>query len=361
MKDEEILKEIYGTNLDTIFAEDEVDSINSEEIDDSNENVENSLNVNNIKSIPNVKNISIVNKSSTKEENIKYEVSDIPWAIKLSGDGLEFKEFNKQEYKFIRLYNPDGEPTNYYSGYCKSDRFKKKDSNFPVWRPLKLLLSNRYYVVRVEKFLEELKKQVTFLEDPIINTYEPFKISIKGKTKVLDSKVFGSEGAKLIFSIITGSPVDSLDSLENGLDILCINSYDGSKPLGCNFTIKFIGKIGKEKKELTDYFTLSNCSYSIEHIGKIEGLQNRLTNASEHIKDNVKKLKAHTENLDKISESIASKFPKEAKKKFLGLWEGCVGDLKNLYYLLICASVVLDSFYNITRYTGIKKIVNKVI
>ena len=57
-----------------------------------------------------------------------------------------------------------------------------------------------------------------------------------------------------------------------------------------------------------------------------------------------------------LVEKIANRMPSEGKNALMGIWETMVPDIKNMYYLAIVASIVLDKYWSLTGYTNARTV-----
>lgn len=293
-------------------------------------------------------------------EDTEYNINRTPWTVPIKNHNrYDFNEFGRQFYVIDRVRDPDSNYTDYYSIFCNIPSEFDSKTGKHRWHTLKAFLSNRYCVVRMESLLQVLTDQVEFINEPTLRTDEPFQITVRGKTKLKNTRLFDSVAARKIFSIVVGVPLKKVENIRNGLDLIVVNTYNGEKALTCDFAITFVANFHGQENNFTDYFTLSKLSYRLDHLGKIEQLGEKVLDIETNIDNEIIRLKSKKKNLDDIASKISKKFTKNARNQFLALWEGCVGDYRNLYYLLICASIIMETEFTTSRYISVKKVIDK--
>jgi hypothetical protein len=182
------------------------------------------------------------------------------------------------------------------------------------------------------------------------------------KSDVKDFKVFDDDTEKFIFSLITGTKEPTLDKLSTSLGIVAVNSYNGTKSLCLNFTLNFTAKIGDKEVEFKDLFTLSKESFKVNHIGGLNDVSRKIDDIENRIKENADKMKQYKEkDIDDIAQSVASRFSKGNKGKFMTYWEQLSVDNKNLYNVFLLASVCLFESFTPQEYVAVENRISSVI
>jgi len=283
------------------------------------------------------------------------------WLMNLAdvqlGQDLRLSEYN-QVYIFRRVAMPvdngdeDPEPSNRFLVYCKDG-----DSD---WELLNGMLSNRYVVASLELFINSLSG-VTFEQDPII-TKIPYKVNYFAETNNIIS-YFDDEASKMIFSFISGIDIEVLNNISSKLSLNISNAYDGTQCIRIDFVIHLSVEINNQHYEFKDLFTLGNRSVIARHTSSIVELTSDIQNIQQYAASNVEILKNHDSDIENITNALSMCYKKDGKEYFMGLIENLDTHYKNLFYILICASIALDKYYDIKQHgklrTKVQMIFNK--
>ena len=281
---------------------------------------------------------SIVQKA---EEEM--DTKSIPqWCTKLSSvdkDGILINEFDKQQYKFYQIINPDGEKTNYFSVHCKETGSEK-------WKTVNGLLSGNYVVTNVEEFINTLSKNIEF-EDAAVIKCQPFYLSWNGKT-TKSIEYFDDDISKMIFSIVSGTPVTDLENVSSYIQIQINNSYNGTRSVMLNYDIVNTGLFEGVEIKYVDHFSLSKYKNKIAHKGGLLEIKETLEDVQQYVDASKTRMMSYTEDIDKVVEKVADSLPSEKLRKSLySLWDNIQGDFKNLFYLSVITSIVLNACDNL--------------
>lgn len=352
--------------------EDELEEV-SEIIDENDQKNEEVFEVNSIENIEEIpieqqdENLPIL-ESEQKVEQQENVVENLPkqvrWILPLKevacGQTFELNEYN-QKYKFQRIVDPDGKETKKFLVFLNDDN-KKDENGKLIWNTLSGVLSDIYVVASMEEFVNLLTKQLKFIGQPIIRK-EPFKVSWSTKS-TQNIKYFEDDAAKMIFSLVSGVGVKTLDNLSSTISIVLSNSYDGSRKMRLDYVVQTAGIVNGQgdNVNLVDYFVLCNHSHQIIHTGQISEIESDLSSVQEHIDSNLAIFKNTTSNsvLEKIVKNISKCFKKEGRQQFVGLCENLSGPYKNAYYILLMASIVLEKNYSVLTYNKIKSVSDKI-
>lgn len=279
------------------------------------------------------------------------------WTSPLSivGKSFSLKEFDT-EYKFVRIIDPASDETGYFNVFCKNPRHTN-DKNNPIWKALPGVLSDRYVVASLEKFVKAIGSQISLLEEPRVNT-DLFHAEWIAKSKT-EVNMFDDDTAKLVFSMISGIEVESIDKILSNLTIAASNSYDGTKSLRIDYNIHTSAKIGEEVHTLRDFFTLTKFGHAVEHTGNLSEISTNLTDVKNNIETNSNFLKTYT-NIDGWVKEISKSFGKKVKTKFDDVWSNMVDDYRNLFYLLITTSIVLEQNYKFSDHFRVRSVVDRI-
>jgi hypothetical protein len=276
------------------------------------------------------------------------------WVISLnsiSGDNvLQISEYD-QTYLYKRVKDPAGEETKKFLVF-----YKESDSD---WEILTGLLSNRYHIASLEKFVNVLLSRIDIQENRILYK-EPFRLEWRGKTN-FTINTFEDEATKLIFGITSGLDLGSIESIENmnaGLTLLVSNSYDGSRSLRIDHTINLKGSIAEKEIEFVDYFTLCNYSNHVIHNSSLINIAEDLESVASNTEANIARLKAATEGIDELALNISRFYSKDIRDQFNSIMENIVPEFKNMYILFMIASIFLSKDYSILRHQKIRGVLD---
>jgi hypothetical protein len=295
---------------------------------------------------------TIVETEEIEEEETLISESQIAeqegWVTPLNSVVEEFDltEYG-QVYKYQRVKDPDSNDSKKFLVFCK-------DGVEEDWITLPGLLSNRYHIASLEKFIERLQGQIEIEPNRIIK--EPFKLEWRGKTSYAIN-AFEDETAKLVFGIVSGLEIESIERIQNmeaNLVVLTSNSYDGSRSLRLDYSLRNKGIIDGKEFYTTDYFTLCNYSNSVIHTSSLSTIASDLESIVSNIEPNIVRLKAVTEGLDNLAGIISKFYGKEERGQFDSIYENLAGEYKNLYILFMIASIILEKNYGIMKHQRIR-------
>lgn len=310
-------------------------------------------------------NNTISNIKTEKPPTVKEVRNTPPWAIELNEDnvpdsGLIVSEFGKQVYTYMPVFTAGNVRSNYYVSQCEDSLKVDAETKKPVEFVSPGLLSNRYVVAIMEKFMGHLGNKISISNT--VTYHYPFLVMCMSKSDIRDFKVFDDDTEKFIFSLITGTKEPTLDKLGTSLGVVAINSYNGTKSLCLNFSLNFTAKIGDKEIEFKDLFTLSKESFKVNHIGGLNDVSRKIDDIENRIKENADKMKQYKEkDIDDIAQSIASRFSKGNKGKFMTYWEQLSVDSKNLYNVFLLASVCLFESFTPQEYVAVENRISSVI
>ena len=199
--------------------------------------------------------------------------------------------------------------------------------------------------------------QISLLEEPRINT-DLFHAEWIAKSKT-EVKIFDDDSAKLVFSLISGIEVESIDKILSNLTIVASNSYNGTKSLRVDYNIHTSAKIGEEVHTLRDFFTLTRFGHAVEHTGNLSVISTNLINVKNNIEMNSELLKTYTD-IDGWVKEISKSFGKKIKTKFDGVWSNMVDDYRNLFYLLVTTSIILEQNYKFSDHLRVRSVVDRI-
>ena len=283
-------------------------------------------------------------KSSKIEKSIEtIDKKIIPeWCVKLgnTSSNITVTEFDKQQYKFSQVMDPNGEKSNYFTVHCKEAGSEK-------WKTVNGVLSNNYVVTNVEEFINALKRNVSFEGDAVIKC-QPFYLSWNGKT-TKSIEYFDDDISKTIFSIVSGASVTELENISSYIQIQISNSYNGTRSVMLNYDIVNVGMFEGSSISYVDHFSLSKYRNKIAHTGGLLEVKETLEDVQEYVDAAKTRMLNYTEDIDTVVEKVANSMPSEKLKKSLySLWDNIQGDFKNLFYLSVITSIVLNSCDNLS-------------
>jgi hypothetical protein len=301
-----------------------------------------------------------INENVIEKENTQIETPienknssvDVSWTSSLSDvtDSFTLKDFDA-EFVYRRIIDPSNEKSNYFNVFCK---VKDKKTNKFKWVTHNGSLSKQYVVASMERYARNIVPKLKIIEEPKFY-HDKFKSIWSVKT---DSEIdlFDDEESKIVFGIISGIAIDKIDEIKSNISVLLSNSYDGSKALRMDYNISTTALIDNNLYSLRDFFSLSRFGYYITHKSKLLNINAEISDIKDQMKGDIEKLKLIDKNIDKIAEGVAKIFYKKSKMKFESYWENLVDSYKNLYYLLLIASIVLNEDYSILEYYKLKSV-----
>lgn len=272
-----------------------------------------------------------VKVSEEQQEEVQNDVTS--WFVDLDSisDTIEFSEFGEYKYLFKRVFTPSGEATNYFSVFCKDVKYGEE------WETLNGLLSSRYSVLQLEKFVNSVITDQIIPGSGEINCI-PFLISYKMKTPI-ELSIFEDEESKWIYSILTGTLMERINEIDTNtaLGLVCTNSYSGKLGVKIDYTLENT----INNKEFVEFFTLLRHSNNVKHLTTNSDIVKDIADIKTQINAEKERIKSKKE-VDNVIQAIAKKIGKASiSRRFLSLCEG-LGELKNLYYVLLTLSIVFN-------------------
>jgi hypothetical protein len=350
-------EEIINLENDTIEEDitDETEDVIEDEIEDSDvDEIEEEEENNNIENEDDSEEKSEVKEEKTKEKEVK-----LTWIKPLNEikDKLTVKEFGLQEYIYREQKDPDGKHTGYYECFCRDKKVTDENKN-PVWVPMKGLLSNRYIVASVENLAKELEKEVKFKGNPVKH-HEPFYLNYSTKTEQ-DLEVFDDDASKMVFQLVTGIEDEEINDLKSIIQIMISNTYNGTKSIQVNFNIRTNAKIKDNEYNFVDFFTLGRQNYNLAHLNNGLGeVKTKMKSIEDMMKSSKTTLINYKSNIDDIINNIASRFKKVNKQNFLTTVDNLSNDDKNLFYVLLVASIVLSRNFSPKEHSTISSYIDR--
>lgn len=276
----------------------------------------------------------------------------VEWSISLSDvpKALRISEFG-HTYIYGRLKDPDGSPTNKFHGF-----FKNNLSENSKWKSLPGVLSDRYVVVSLEKFINNvIKQKFRSITEYSISNREPWKLAWIGFENSSDYflEYLDEEMSKSIFNIID----DSVDirSVVSRFGFMVTNTYNGTNKLKISPIIKTIGVTENDNNlDFIDYFTFCNFTQVISHSSKNSNIEDDLITIKENVSEHVSILKEFTDT-HSIKLGISRCFRKPGRSIFESILDGERGSIdNNLFNVLISASIAIGKKYSIIEYLAIR-------
>jgi hypothetical protein len=269
-------------------------------------------------------------------------------------DNIQICEHGDQEYVYVNVLDPESKKTNYFKGF-----YRDLGNNDNDWKIMNGLLSSRYIGASVSGFINNKCKNI---ETTIIKTKkEPFYLS-KFLYTTQDLNLFDDESSQIVFQIVTGLKDELFLNFKSKSTLMISNSYNGTMSLRIDFITSNIIQNQCSMVKFDDYFILNKQSYTLQHImtSGIDRLDTDFCNVQVNLDASIKYLKEYNTDIDKHIENIGSKFNKKSdKSSFLSLCENLIDDYKNMFYILIIASIVLNNNYDIQSHKSIRTYVDK--
>jgi hypothetical protein len=301
-----------------------------------------------------VESVQIENDVTTIEETQDTQAITNDWITSLSTmDYFELNEFS-QQYRWYRVPTPDHTEenrnlTNKFKVFCK---WPDKSND---WVIMNGLLTERYSVASLKGFTDALCSTLGIENENYITHLGYFRSLW---LKDLDSpvEVFEDDTAKMIFALISGTPIEHLDEVSTRLSLMVVNSYNGKTKLGIDYELKTTANVNSASTTFRDYFTLSRYSTEVIHGNQLINISSDIGNIIENLNNTVDHLKA-IELTSREIESIGSCFNKESKSTFLDICTNMTPDFRNLFHVSIVASIVLDHRFNIDSYLRMRTVI----
>ncbi|MCK5017232.1 MAG: hypothetical protein KAS32_09175 [Candidatus Peribacteraceae bacterium] len=279
-----------------------------------------------------------------------FALRDIP-----TGQFLNLTDYG-HTYRYQRVVDPVDETTDRFLV------FHKEGEDATSSDTLNGLLTTRYVAASLERFIGNLSENADFVGDPVIKS-SPFACVWRGK---LNGQVqyFTDETAKMVFSLLSGITVDTIDNLSSELSVSVSNSYDGTRGLRLDYVMSIGGSIpnaeGSQEIQINDLFSLGRFSHKVIHAGTLSAVETDLTQIHANMETSVVTLQEFSDSFDASIEQIAKVLKKDNAQTFRSLCENLTGAYRNLYYLLIVASYVLTNNYSIKEHMKVRTAVDKI-
>jgi len=275
----------------------------------------------------------------------------VDWSISLSDvpKALRINEFG-HTYIYGRLKDPDGLPTNKFHGF-----FKNNLSENSTWKSLPGVLSDRYVVVSLEKFINNvIKTKFENIVEYSVYGREPWKLAWIGTIENSQEYIleYINRGSfDLIFKNIAEADIN-IHSIVSNFGFVITNTYNGTNKLKISPIIKTAGIVADgDNLEFIDYFTFSNFTQVISHSSRYSDIEDDLITIKENISEHVSILKRFTD-ISSITRDISRCFRKPGKNTFESVLNGEAR--KNLLDVSIAASIALGKKYSIIEYLAIR-------
>lgn len=274
------------------------------------------------------------------------------WSISLSNvpKAVKITEFG-HTYIYGRLKDPDGSPTNKFHGF-----FKNGSLNGSTWKSLPGVLSDRYVVVSLEKFINNvIKPNFENIVEYSISNNEPWKLAWLGIVENSTDYIIDyidTERLSTKLKIVTNMERIRINSLESKLGFIVTNTYNGTNKLKISPIVKNKVSIEGGTIEFIDYFTFCNFTQVISHSSRSSNIENDLITIKENIGEHISILKEFTD-VRSISLDISRCFRKSGRNIFQSISDGESQD-KNLFDVLIAASIAMDKKYSIIEYLAMR-------
>lgn len=290
--------------------------------------------------IPNIK---------EEEEQNNDIIKDVKWSISLSEvpNAIRISEFG-HTYIYGRLKDPDGSITNKFHGF-----FKNSNSD---WKSLPGVLSERYTVVSLEKFIDTvIKSKFRNITESVIYNNESWKLAWIG---LMNSPTYminylDNNTIKFIFEHIYKDSLYLIQTYTciSRLGLVITNTYNGTNKLKLTPIIKTTVKNNKNTFDFIDYFIFSNFTQVINHSSNQSNISDDLITIKENIDEHISILKNFRETRS-IIEGIYNCFRKPNKTIFESILKENTSN--NLLDVLLIASIVLYKKYSIVEHLAIR-------
>lgn len=267
-------------------------------------------------------------------------------------NNLEITEFNQQTYKFCKVKDPNGEYTDKFEVFTRP-------VGSATWDILNGLLTERYSVARLEPFVESLSNSINLIGTPSARIDGFKSMWVGGLQSPIN--LWDDESAKLVFALITGTPIEAIDNITTKLNVMVVNSYDGKGKLRIDYALKTTAQANGSSQEFHDYFSLVKFSSKVIHGQNLENVSADINTIMTNIQATVDVLKTISIEENDLVEKIAQRMPSDGKNALMSIWETMVPDIKNMYYLAIVSSIVLDKYWSLTGYTNARTVLEKAI
>lgn len=269
------------------------------------------------------------------------------------------KEFDRLEFIYKPIKNPNGENTKYYSCHSNLDGAVDKDGK-KIWNTNSLCLSHNYRIAHIQTFVEKLKKKVDVVSDSP-KQFGPFSVAWTGTTSKT-MNVFTSDTHKTIFEAVTGIDMSVFSPVNATMELYVLNSYDGKSSLVLNHVLDLRLTDGQKTKSYYDYFTMSNMKCRFGHRGNFSQVRAGIDNIYEKYENISKVLMGYfPKDWDEIVGSLSSKFTGDIKKGFFQMCMGAPAGCKNLMYLFFTLSQYLHKDYTAKRHIDFGIMVEKLV
>jgi len=270
------------------------------------------------------------------------EISE--WSIPLSNvpKALRISEFG-HTYIYGRLKDPDGSPTNKFHGF-----FKNNLNENSIWKSLPGVLSDRYAVVSLEKFINNvLKQKFENIVEYSVCSNEPWKLSWLGidNSQEYDINYLDRDSTSIIFEN------NFSGSISSKLGYIITNTYNGANKLKMTPIVKTVGVEGENELVFIDLFTFCNFTQVISHSSKCSNIDNDLMTIKENVGEHMSILKGFTDT-NSIIRNISKCFRKSGKNTFKRVLDGL--SEKNLFNVLLAISMSFGEKYSIIEYLSIR-------
>lgn len=309
-----------------------------------------------------VENTNIHNEVTTQEvvEQVQQEIAaqetahvTPSWTIpfsELTENELIIQEGDMQKYIYKKVLDPEGNETGLFEGFCL-------DSGVGSWKSMNGLLSKKYIAANLNEFINSAFTDIEFTNQ--ISKHEPFYMS-----KVLYTNnaltVLDADSAKTLFELITGASDLSISNINSKLSIMISNSYNGTMSIRMDYVITNSVNVNGNSVSFDDYFLLNKHHFTFQHMmGGFDNIASDFSNIQNYLDTEINRLKSHVLS-DNDIQTISSKFYKKAgRESFLSSCENLNDNTKNMFYVMMLASMVLNSHYDIQSHKNIRSYIDK--
>jgi len=299
-----------------------------------------------------------INEQRSKNDVVQDEVENTQgiteWLISLSDvpKALRISEFG-HTYIYGRLLDPDGSPTNKFHGFFKNNLQKNS-----TWKSLPGVLSDRYSVVSLEKFINTIiKPKFENITEGFISTKESWKLAWLGTIENSQNyklEYIDRHNSTIIFKNIANKDVN-INSLISRFGFIITNTYNGTNKLKVSPIVKTTGIIeGESSLDFIDFFTFCNFTQVISHSSKGSDIEDDLATIKENVSEHMSILKEFTDT-NSIKSGISKCFRKPGRSIFESILNGESESINNnLLDVLIAASIAIGKKYSIIEYLAIR-------
>lgn len=302
---------------------------------------------------------NLLEETSLEEEPDTEQQEQTPamstdWVVHLrSVNSYELNEFGRYDYNFVRIKDPNDIYTDKFAVFGKMNGSED-------WNILNGLLSDRYGIAKTETFVNELRESIAIVGEPTLKT-ELFKTAwIADLSSPVE--LWEEEAAKIAFAIVTGTDIDDINNINSNVSVVLMNSYDGKSRLRLDYALTTRAAIDGSIHKFQDYFSMVSHSTRIVHSRNLVNVNHDIDSMRQNIISTMTRLKETSiSDDDQIIEKLVKAFNAEGGRVFENTWIHMVPDYRNLYYLCIVASIILDKYWSSLSYARSRSILERKI